>query len=133
MQVTKGLVIDDPWIELILSGQKTWEMRSTSASFRGWFGLIRKGSGLVSGIARLADCRSPLGPDQLIETYDKHRIPPEMVRSGKVAKWNRPWVLSNVRQLAKPVPYRHKPGAVTWVTFDPVVTSAISAQVEVPH
>jgi hypothetical protein len=38
--VGKGLVIDKPWISLILAGQKDREMRSTTASHRGWFALI---------------------------------------------------------------------------------------------
>ncbi|MBD8246954.1 ASCH domain-containing protein [Xanthomonas campestris] len=41
----KGLVIDEPWISLILSGQKTWEMRSRATSIRGRIALIKKGSG----------------------------------------------------------------------------------------
>jgi hypothetical protein len=32
--VTRGLIIDEPWISLILSGKKTWEMRSTNATIR---------------------------------------------------------------------------------------------------
>jgi hypothetical protein len=44
-----GLVIDKPWIDLILDGKKTWEMRSTLTKKRGKIALIRKGSkaGLV--------------------------------------------------------------------------------------
>ena len=33
--ITKALIVDQPWIDLILSGRKTWEMRGTSTSFRG--------------------------------------------------------------------------------------------------
>lgn len=53
MYVTKGLVIAEPWIDFILRAEKSWEMRSAGTSFRGWFGLIRKGSGTVVGIAEL--------------------------------------------------------------------------------
>jgi hypothetical protein len=28
MQVTKGLIIADPWIGYVLDGSKTWEMRN---------------------------------------------------------------------------------------------------------
>jgi hypothetical protein len=47
----KGLIIDEPWIGLILSGQKTWEMRKTACHHRGSIALIRKGSGQVVGRA----------------------------------------------------------------------------------
>jgi hypothetical protein len=53
-----------------------------------------------------------------------------MIRNGEVAKWNTPWKLADVQPLARPVPYVHKSGAVTWVTLDPDVQEAIAAQLE---
>jgi len=47
MNIIKGLIIDTPHIDNILSGQKTWEMRSTQTKQRGLVALIRKGSGTV--------------------------------------------------------------------------------------
>jgi hypothetical protein len=128
VRVTKALIIADPWIGFILNGSKTWEMRSCGASHRGWFGLIRKGTGVVYGIARLVDVGAPLSPAEMITTFDRHRIPGEMIRSGNVAKWNTPWKLADVQKLASPVPYRHKSGAVTWVTLDPLVCESIAQQ-----
>ncbi|KQS63850.1 hypothetical protein ASG39_14695 [Rhizobium sp. Leaf371] len=128
LSVDKALVIADPWISLILSGQKDWEMRSTSASHRGWFGLIWKGLGAVYGVARLVDVKPPQSPEQMIETVERHRIPEEMIRSGKVAAWNTPWVLADVRRLTTPVRYRHKNGAVTWVNLEDDVSEAIVRQ-----
>jgi ASCH domain len=52
----KGLVIAEPWISLILSGEKTWEMRPKVTSYRGPLAVIRKGSGMVIGIVNLVDC-----------------------------------------------------------------------------
>jgi hypothetical protein len=40
-----------------------------------------------------------------------------MIRSGTVSKWVIPWKLSDITPLARPIPYEHKSGAVTWVTF----------------
>lgn len=128
MTVTKGLIIADPWIGMILNGSKIWEMRSTAATHRDWFGLIAKGTGAVQGVARLVDVLPPLSPDEMLATIDKHRIPAGMITSGEVARWNTPWVLADIRRLPKPVPYRHRPGAVTWVTLDPEVSAAIAAQ-----
>lgn len=128
MKITKGLVVDDPWIGYLLDGSKTWEMRSSVPSFRGWFGLIRKGTGAVHGIARLADVGRPLSAEEMLASIDRHRIPAEMIRSGKVAKWNTPWIIADARRLPVPVPYRHPYGAVTWVNFDPEVVDAIAAQ-----
>lgn len=131
MNVAKGLVIREPWIDLILSGEKSWEMRSTRISFRSWIGLIRKGSGLVSGIARIESVGDALSAREMIETFDKHRIPQEMIRSGAVAKWNTPWKLTQVHVLPQPVPYRHPNGAITLFTLDASVSAAIAEQIGV--
>lgn len=133
LAVGKALVIADPWISLILSGQKDWEMRSTSASHRGWFGLIWKGLGAVYGVARLVDVKPQQSPEQMIEALEHHRIPEEMIRSGEVATWNTPWVLADVRRLTTPVRYRHKNGAVTWVNLDDDVSEAIVRQLNATH
>ncbi len=128
IDVARGLVIREPWIDLILSGQKTWEMRSTSPSWRGWFGLIRKGSGEISGVARLADVGRPLSPDEMIQTFDRHRIPETMIRSGEVEKWTTPWILADVQVLPAPVRYRHPNGAITLFTLELETSEAIAAQ-----
>lgn len=128
LSVDKALIVADPWISLILSGQKDWEMRSTSASHRGWFGLIWKGLGAVYGVARLVDVKSPQSSEQMIEAFERHRIPEEMIRSGEVATWNTPWVLADVRRLTTPVRYRHKNGSVTWVNLEDEVSEAIVRQ-----
>lgn len=117
MKVTRGLIIADPWIEHILNGRKDWEMRSQTTSVRGWFGLIRKGSGSVVGIARLFDCGLALDEAEMIANFDHHRIPVDMIRRGEVARWVVPWKLADITPLAHPVPYEHKSGAVTWVTL----------------
>lgn len=126
MDITRGLIIADPWIGYILDGTKTWEMRSTSTSHRGWFGLIRKGSGQVFGFARLIGCGEPLTQAEMIAAHDHHRIPEGMIRSGSVKKWIVPWKLADVRVFAEPVPYVHKSGAVTWVNFDPEVRTVLA-------
>ncbi|MDL2398454.1 ASCH domain-containing protein [Rhizobium mayense] len=127
-RVSKGLVIDAPWISLILSGHKDWEMRSTRTSHRGWFGLIWKGMGCVYGVARLSGAGDPLSPDEMVATFEHHRIPEDMIRSGVVAKWNRPWYLADVRRLPTPVRYEHPNGAVTWVELGETVSLGIERQ-----
>ena len=127
-RITKALIIDQPWIDLILSGRKTWEMRGTGTSHRGPFGLIRKGSGQVVGVARLTGCGTALSVPDMVASIDRHHIPEQTIRSGFVSKWTTPWHLAEARPLANPVPYRHPSGAVTWVNLAPEVTEAIAAQ-----
>ncbi|MCA1335464.1 hypothetical protein [Pseudooceanicola marinus] len=129
MTVTRGLIIADPWIGHILDGRKDWEMRSQTTSVRGWFGLIRKGSGTVVGLARLVDCGRALDQAEMIANFDHHRIPVDMIRRGEVAKWVVPWKLADVIVLARPVPYEHKAGAVTWVTLSPTVSQDLAPSI----
>lgn len=122
----KALIIDDPWISLILDGSKTWEMRSRGTHHRGWFGLIRKGTGAVWGVARLVESGPRMNVQEMEDTFAHHRIPPELLDDGSVRKWTTPWKLADVRKLTPPVRYRHNPGAVTWVRLDTAATAAIA-------
>ena len=50
----RALIIQKPWVDLILDNIKIWEMRSTKTNVRGKIGLIEAGSGLIVGEAILA-------------------------------------------------------------------------------
>jgi len=114
----KALIIDTPWIDLILSGEKVWEMRSRSCSIRGRIGLIRKGSGQIVGTADLESCLGPFSEAELKQQCDKHAITADrMADEVWMSKWNYAWVLKNVEALSEPVSYNHPNGAVTWVNI----------------
>lgn len=121
---TQALIIDEPWIGLIMAGQKTWEMRSRATTKRGPVALVCKGSGQIVAIARIADCLEPVSATGMADTFDRHRIPQAMVE-GDGYKWFTPWVLADVQVFDRPVPYRHPPGAVTWVNLAPEVQAQL--------
>jgi hypothetical protein len=125
--ITKALVIDEPWVSKILNGEKDWEMRSTNAHFRGRFGLIRKGSGLVVGVATLSDVSGPYSNDDIAFHAEHHRVGPDLYLQSDY-KWRMAWHLEDVRKLAQPVRYQHKNGAVTWVELDDDAVEEIAAQ-----
>jgi hypothetical protein len=120
----RGLIIDEPWISLIVSGQKTWEMRSRNTGVRGRIGLIRKGSKTVIGLADLVETLRKLPISGA--NFAKHRVPESEIDDN--FKWTTAWVLQCARSLPKPVPYRHPAGAVIWVNLDPDVAAAIERQ-----
>lgn len=124
ISISKGLIIDEPWIDLILQGKKTWEMRATSTNQRGWFALIRKGSGTVIGAAFLDRVSGPYEDEALLNAIDCHRVP-ESHFTKKGYNWRYAWHLSNIKPLPEPVRYRHKSGAVIWVKLEPEVTHAL--------
>jgi hypothetical protein len=124
-----GLIIDEPWIGLILSGDKTWEMRKTTCHHRGPIALIRKGSGQVVGTAEIVDSlRSVENASDYARAEPWHRIPPSRQTEAFSDGWRTPWVLRNGQPLADPITYKHPNGAVIWVNLDDDVTRAVVAQ-----
>lgn len=124
----KGLIVADPWISHILTGTKTWEMRSERASYRGAIALIRKGTGSVVGLANLVDVLGPFTKDELSVSFGYHRVPIEQFVIGEQLRWNVAWVLRDAETLLRPVPYKHQSGAVKWVNLPAATARAISAE-----
>ena len=56
----KALLIKTRWLDLILDGHKTWELRGTSTKTRGTIALVESGTGEVRGVCELADVIGPL-------------------------------------------------------------------------
>lgn len=122
----KGLIIRSPWIDLILSGSKTWEMRTRPTSIRGRIALIKAGSGLIYGTAELTECLHALTFEQMRQTQSFHAIPESQLQSAVESRWTTPWVLRDIDKLESPIPYIHRKGAVTWVELaDDILTGNI--------
>jgi hypothetical protein len=123
---TKGLVIKSPYIDRILAGTKTWEMRSSVTQIRGPIALIKQGSGQVVGVANLVDVKGPLTMQDKLNGLDKHQISIDRLESGETEKWNMAWVLEDAQQLSTPVNYQHPNGAVIWVNLDQKVQEKLT-------
>ena len=113
----RSLIIAEPWIEKILSGEKTWEMRSRRTSIRGKIGLIRKGSGLIVGECQIVECYDNFSIQQLTEHEREHCI----TDVSLLMRWPVAWVLKNVCRWEQPIPYKHPRGAVTWVKKEAII------------
>ena len=61
MKFSKSLIVQAPWVNLILLGVKVWELRSTPCQFRGRFGLIESGTGMIVGAATMVGYPRVLG------------------------------------------------------------------------
>ena len=120
----KALVIDEPWISLILSGEKTWQMRKGVCKLRGPIALIPKGSGQVVGTAKVRDCRPPLMTrEAYAEAEPYHRMPPARQERASADRWR----TGNARPLSQPVRYKHPSGGVIWVNLEPEVVAKVEA------
>ncbi|QGY03385.1 hypothetical protein MMSR116_16915 [Methylobacterium mesophilicum SR1.6/6] len=125
----KALIIDEPWIGLILRGEKTWEMRRTACHQKGQIALIRKGNGQVVGVAGCAGSLPALADANAYRAAEpRHRIPVDRQAQAYADGWRTPWVITNARPLDRPVAYAHRSGAVIWVNLDPMMAEAVAAQ-----
>ena len=130
----KALIIDEPWIGLILRGEKTWEMRRTACHQKGQIALIRKGSGQVVGVANCAGSLPALADaDAYRAAEPRHRIPVDRQAQAFADGWRTPWVITSARPLDRPVAYAHRSGAVIWINLDPMVAEAVAAQAGALH
>lgn len=125
--ITKALIIDEPWISKILAGDKVWEMRSNNCALRGPFALIRKGSGMVVGVAKLVNASGPYSNTELENHFSKHHVGSEII-SQPGYKWHHAWELADAKALAQPVVYKHKSGSVIWVNLDENAIEKVNAK-----
>lgn len=112
----KGLIIKKQYLDLILSGEKTWEMRSTQTKIRGRIALIESGSGMIMGEVDLVDSFEPsAGSCDRQLTRKQHCL--ERHERHLMDKWKYAWVLKGAVRYAEPKPYQHPQGAVIWVNL----------------
>jgi len=127
LNMTRGLLIRHPWIDMILDGQKTWEIRGSRTAIRGTIGLIAAGSGTITGVCEVVDCHGPLSANMFRKNAAKAGIRPSEVLLGHYRN-TYAWVLANPTRLKKPVRYEHPSGAVIWVSLDGKIAQAIRRQ-----
>lgn len=124
----KGILIDAPWIDEILGGRKTWELRAKAWKHRGEVALIRTGTKQVVGVAKIIDCLDPLDETSLRSSFEFHRVPVHMIEEVLAKNWRVPWVLADIRQLPSAVSYIHKSGSQTPVNVNDEAVREIRKQ-----
>lgn len=109
----KALIIKKPWIDYILDGKKTWEIRGCNTKTRGQIELIQSGSGLVVGSCEIIDCKE-LTLDDYKNNTDKHNI--QNVDDLPYKK-TFAWIISKAKRYEIPRKYKHPQGAIIWVNL----------------
>ena len=100
------------WLDLILAGFKTWEIRGRPTAKRGWIHLAEsQAGGKLMGRARLVKCLQ-LSREAFNIHRKRHCVP-----SWGMVPYDTPyaWVLEDAEKFEKPFEYEHKQGAVIWV------------------
>lgn len=125
--LSRGLIIKAPYVNWIMDGRKTWELRSSHTQVRGPIALIEQGTGTVVAVARLVDSKGPLTAADMAANVHHHAVTPERQHLPELQKYKHAWVLADIKRLPRPVPYVHPSGAVKWVTLAPAVAQAVIA------
>jgi hypothetical protein len=123
----RALLIRRPWIDLILDGKKTWEIRGSRTSVREAIGLVASGSGTVIGVCELIECVGPLTAEEFHKNAGRAGMRPSEAKLGWYPQ-TYAWVLAKPRILKRPLPYQHPSGAVIWVRLDDRVERDIHDQ-----
>ena len=112
-KIQRGLIITPRWLEKILSGEKTLEMRTRPTKIRGWIALIESGAGLIMGITKLVSCTGPMTLELLQKCRNAHCI--DYDQQPDLERYKFAWTINFTQKLESPIPYRHPKGAIIWV------------------
>ena len=108
------LIVKPKWAELILSGQKTWEIRGSNTNKRGIIGIAESGTGKVYGEVELIDS-TPLDLKGFFIGQKWHKLDIAWTELWTRYKTPYAWELRNAKRYDEPKPYNHPKGAVIWV------------------
>ena len=103
------LVVKKRWLDKILAGQKTWEIRQGPTAKRGWIHFAQSGStGKLMGRARLVGCH------RVSRSSFEQKVSHHCVDSWDDVTYKTPyaWVLEDAERFERPFDYNHKRGAV---------------------
>jgi hypothetical protein len=115
------LVVAELWASMLVDGDKTWELRTTSTKVRGPVGIAAKGTGTIIGKVDLVDVHGPFTPEEIGQYRQLHQVPDNDTATYSGPKGLYAWEMTGAARLDTPVPYRHPQGAVIWVRLDPAV------------
>ena len=103
------LVVKRRWLDKILAGQKTWEIRGGPTAKRGWIHFAQSGTtGKLMGRARLVGCH------RVSRSSFEQNVSHHCVDSWDDVKYKKPyaWVLEDAERFERPFDYEYKKGAV---------------------
>jgi hypothetical protein len=118
------LIVAEPWASLLVDGDKTWELRTTSTKVRGSVGIASKGTGTIIGAVSLVDVHGPFSSEEIGEYEHLHQVPDDDTSTYSGPQGLYAWGVADAVRFETPVPYRHPQGAVIWVLLDPAVEIA---------
>lgn len=111
--MSKALIIKKEWLDLIFSGIKNIEIRSSNTKIRGKIGLIESKSGLILGACEIVN--SILIDKDNLDFILKNSCLYSKEKLDVFYKKPYAWMLDNVIKFKEPIKYRHPQGAIIWI------------------
>lgn len=108
------LIIQQPWIDLILDGHKTLEIRSTRCNKpegERIYLALSGGGGVILGYVTFVACRGPLSRAEYAAVAEEHCIAGDALPYGASTY---AWEVCSPARFGSRVPYHHKRGVVVW-------------------
>jgi len=104
------LKIDEKWVNLILNGSKTWEIRRGNTTIREKIALGNKEIKRVVGYAKIVNSIERTVED-LKKHNDKHQANDFLDKYAKGRKTLFAWVLEDIEIELNPKPYSYSTGS----------------------
>ena len=120
--LASALILLPHWADLLLSGDKTWELRSVPTTKRERVAIAASGTGKLLGEINIIDCVKVvedmvcLLPLPLEKFVHLHRVPDISIFPYTTIY---AWVMSDPTRYEEPKTYTHHPGAIVWVSLNP--------------
>ena len=119
MDRAPAIIIKQRWIDLILSGEKTWEIRGARFASNVGRRVFLARSGLdraVVGHATLKRVIGPLSLEEFRSTEDRH-----CCAGASALPYKKTYALelTDVVRWSRAMAYAHPRGAITWVQLSP--------------
>ena len=121
-----ALVIKKKWLDLILSGEKTLEIRGCDCKKRGMILLAESGRNSIVGCCTLSDS-TKLNEYTFGASKDHHKvcdIPYTSLPYQSVYAWH----LKNAKRFSEPIPFKYPKGAIRWIRI--ASTPGLKAQIK---
>jgi hypothetical protein len=107
-----ALFVREPFAERIISGRKTWEIRTRPTHRRGRIAIMSQ-RGLL-GTVEIYDVAGPLTATDLVRHVGKHRAPLRLLHAYAAGRALYAWVLREPARLDPPLVLRRGRGPVVW-------------------
>ena len=115
---SSALILKKDWLDMILCGRKTWEIRSMRTTKRERVALALSGTSLLLGDVEIVDCIK-LDAAAFNANMAKHGVSPH--RHAEVVgdyKQIFAWEVARPRRYSSPVSYAKKQGPITFVNLE---------------